>query len=213
MYKLLKTLFILSTTFSCISTTDYIPFNYEKNMDSSYTQELTLEFRNFNELPLLLDVYLSNMQYNINNEITCEETSTKYHIKLSKEKIKFNFEDKKYCISVNLHYKTFRPFGKNEKSSLKLKFDSKEPCRQIAKSYSPYSEDYECAFLDFKNRSHTIVFTNTHSEITDEETTFVAWVATFLSVVKPPPYLYFTPLPMFLFGYKTIINEIKFEID
>lgn len=212
MKNFLYILFILSITLSCFSTPGYQIYQKDNRINSDQIHSLNLDFKEFKDLPLLVDIYINNVKEIQGEEIKCMDSGKEFHLKFNNEKININLENKMYCLTISVHYNTFRPYQKNLKSSLLLDLNSNGECLRKSKINALFTH-YKCKYLDFTNNSHSIIFTNIPSERTDKQLAIISWGTTFTSAFKPPPFIYFTPIPLFLFGYITVENQISFEID
>ena len=208
----LRFFILLAISYNCASDLEYKIFNEELNIKSDSNRNLILEFREFKELPLLINIQIRKMKKPNENETKCEEIVFQEYLKYNKENIKINLERKEYCITLYLHYQTSRFIFKNEKSDLKLDFISRDKCLQQPKINSPYQDEYKCRYLDFTNKSYSLIFTNLPYERIDERRAFITWGTTFSSAISNPPFILLTPIPILLTGYITVKNEIKFEI-
>ncbi|TGM06019.1 hypothetical protein [Leptospira jelokensis] len=197
---------------NCASNIEYKIFNEKIHYNSESNRSLLLEFQDFKELPLLINIQIKKMKKISEDEIKCEEIILNENIKYNKENIKIDLERQENCVYIYLHYNTSRLIFKNEKADLKLDFNSTGKCLQQPKINSPYQNEYKCNYLDFTNKSYSIIFTNIPVERVDERHAILTWGTTLSSAISNPPFVFFTPIPIFLTGYITVKNEIKFDI-
>ncbi|MBL0956575.1 MAG: hypothetical protein IBJ01_17595 [Leptospira sp.] len=207
-------LFIFSSFLfiNCISNSKYETFQPESNNNENSKHNLTLDFKNFDEFPLLIDIQIKNIKYSDSNTIVCGELSKEYQFKFGKNPINLNLDNGKYCVRVFVHYNTFRPYQKNFKAGLVLNLNSDKSCLEQPRQAYDYINNFNCPFLDLSNSAKRIIFSNNSSDRNDEAIAIVTWGLTFSSITRPPPILYIAPIPMFFSGYITKLNKIEFEI-
>ncbi|EOQ97820.1 hypothetical protein LEP1GSC195_1458 [Leptospira wolbachii serovar Codice str. CDC] len=150
----------LFSSYNCASNIEYKIFNENIYNKFEANRTLFLEFQDFKELPLLINIQIRKMKKISEHEIKCEEIILQEKIRYNKENIGIDLERKEYCVNIYLHYNTSRFLFKNEKAELKLDFISTEKCLQQPKINSPYQEEYKCNYLDFTNKSHSLIFMN-----------------------------------------------------
>ncbi|PJZ86931.1 hypothetical protein [Leptospira levettii] len=199
---------------NCASNLKYETFNQKAEINDNLKQSFTLEFNNFENLPLLINIKIQNIMYTDSQTLVCEEKSKiNYNIKFDQKPIKLNLENDKFCVSVFLHYFTDRPYQKNFKAGLLLNLNSDKNCFEQPRLGSNYINEFQCPFLDLSNSSRKIIFSNISTDRTDEQNAILTWGITLSAITRPPPILYLAPIPMFISGYTTKVNKIEFDIQ
>ncbi|GBF41195.1 hypothetical protein LPTSP2_04670 [Leptospira ellinghausenii] len=208
-----KFLIIALLSFSCVSYQNFNDYNNENSKYNSNSKQLVLNFNNFENYPLLLDIYFYKMNWKSDTEFDCSDLFQELHINQPKDLIIPIVGDTSLCAQITLKYNTLRPFQKNESAILNLNLFNRKDCLKLDYKSDLYPQNLECKYLDFSKNSTKIIFNNIIYQKIDIDKTFLTYGLTFLSLVAQTPTSYLAPIPMSISGYKTVKNSIHFVIE
>ncbi|MDF3822307.1 hypothetical protein P3G55_20555 [Leptospira sp. 96542] len=172
-------------------------------------QELVFKFSNFKNLPVKFEISIQDVKKNVDSTFECNDTIFQSKLEYENKDIKITLDKGRYCINLFVYYQTFRPFWINEYSGLRINFGKARNCEQFS---AGSIKEFNCDFLELSNLPKIIEFENISTGKTDETKTFLTWGLTFLASLRPPPYIYGAPIPLLVFGYKSVKNDIHFDI-
>ncbi|MBM9590654.1 hypothetical protein JWG41_09385 [Leptospira sp. 201903075] len=206
-------LIILTLLINCVSYQKYDDYNSKISESDPKSKQLVLEFKDFENYPLLLDISFYKISWKNEREFECSDKIQEIHIKEPKEIIIPILDNTTQCAKIFLKYNTFRPFQKNEIAFLNLNLTDKKDCLKLNYKSDFYPENLNCKYLDFSKNSTKIVFNHIINQKIDIDKTFLTYGLTLMSLVAQTPTSYLAPIPMSISGYKTIKNSISIEIE